>query len=160
MGQKLAATAVVQTYKSLSRVEQAFRCLKTTDLKIRPIFHHLEARVRAHVFICFLAYYVEWHMRQRLAPILFEEDDPDEAQQLRASVVEPAKRSHSARNSAGSKQTSQGDPVHSFQSLLSDLSTITRSTVQPQQLSVAGFEKVTQPTPIQQRAFDLLEVPL
>ena len=159
-GQKLAATAVVQTYKSLSRVEQAFRCLKTTDLKIRPIFHHLEARVRAHVFICFLAYYVEWHMRQRLAPILFEEDDPSEAQQLRASVVEPAKRSHSARNSAGSKQTSQGDPVHSFQSLLSDLSTITRSTVQPQQLSVACFEKVTQPTPIQQRAFELLEVPL
>jgi hypothetical protein len=151
---------VVQTYKNLSRVEQAFRCIKTTDLKIRPIFHHVEDRVRAHVFICFLAYYVEWHMRQRLAPILFEEDDPDEAQQLRASIVEPAKRSNSARKKAGSKQTLQGEPVHSFQSLLSDLATIVRSTVQPQQLSVACFEKVTQPTPVQQRAFELLEVPL
>jgi transposase len=158
--QKLAATVVVQTYKNLSRVEQAFRCIKTTDLKIRPTFHHVEDRVRAHVFICFLAYYVEWHMRQRLAPILFEEDDPDEAQQLRASIVEPAKRSNSARKKAGSKQTLQGEPVHSFQSLLSDLATIVRSTVQPQQLSVACFEKVTQPTPVQQRAFELLEVPL
>ena len=115
-GALLAATEVVQTYKSLSHVEQAFRCIKTTDLKIRPIFHYLEARVRAHVFICFLAYYVEWHMRQKLAEILFEEDDPDEAQQLRASVVEPAQRSHSARQKAGSKQTAQGEPVHSFQS--------------------------------------------
>ncbi len=158
--QKLAATEVVQTYKSLSHVEQAFRCIKTSDLKIRPIFHYLEARVRAHVFICFLAYYVEWHMRQKLAPILFEEDDPDEAQQLRTSVVEPAKRSHSARQKAGSKQTAQGEPVHSFQSLLSDLSTITRSTVKPQQLSIGCFEKITQATPIQQRAFELLEVPL
>ena len=158
--QKLTATEVVQTYKSLSRVEQAFRCLKTTDLKIRPIFHYLEERVRAHVFICFLAYYVEWHMRQKLAPILFEEDDPDQAQQLRASVVEPAKRSHSARKKAGSKQNAQGEPVHSFQSLLSDLSTITRNTVQPQQLTVACFEKLTRPTPIQQKAFELLELPL
>ena len=159
-GQKLTATAVVQAYKNLARVEQAFRCLKTTDLKIRPIFHHLESRVRAHVFICFLAYYVEWHMRQLLAPILFEEDDPDEAIQLRASVVEPAKRSHSARRKAGSKQTSFGEPVHSFQSLLSDLSTIVRNTVQPKQLTIASFEKVTQPTPVQQKAFELLKVQL
>ena len=159
-GEKLAATEVVQSYKSLSRVEQAFRCIKMTDLKIRPIFHYLEARVRAHVFICFLAYYVEWHMRQKLAPILFEEDDPDEVQQLRTSVVEPAKPSHSARQKAGSKQTAQGEPVHSFQSLLLDLSTITRSTVKPQQLTVACFEKITQATPIQNRAFELLELSL
>ena len=157
---KLSATAVVQVYKNLSRVEQAFRCLKTADLKIRPIFHHLEPRVRAHVFICFLAYYVEWHMRQRLAPMLFEEDDPEAAQQLRVSIVDSAKRSKSARKKAGSKQTPQGEPVHSFQSLLSDLATIVRSTVQPTQLSLASFEKVTQPTPIQQRAFELLEVSL
>ncbi len=96
-------------------------------------------------------------MRQMLAPMLFEEDDPSEAQQLRASVVEPAKRSHSARQKAGSKQTPSGDPVHSFESLLSDLSTIVRSTVQPKQLSVASFEKITQPTPVEQRAFELLE---
>ena len=156
----LTAPEVVQTYKTLSLVEQAFRCIKMSDLKIRPIFHHLEARVRAHVFICFLAYYVEWHMRQRLAPMLFEEDDPQQAQQLRQSIVAPAQRSKSARKKAGSKQTPQGQPVHSFQSLLSDLATIVRSTVQPQQLSVVSFEKVTQPTPVQQRAFALLEVPL
>ena len=151
---------VVKTYKTLSLVEQAFRCIKMSDLKIRPILHHLEARVRAHVFICFLAYYVEWHMRQRLAPMLFEEDDPQQAQQLRTSIVAAAQRSKSARKKAGSKQTPQGEPVHSFQSLLSDLATIVRSTVQPQQLSVISFEKVTQPTPVQQRAFELLEVPL
>ena len=159
-GEKLSATAVVQTYKSLSLVEQAFRCIKTTDLKIRPIFHHLEARVRAHVFICFLAYYVEWHMRQKLTPILFEEDDPDGAEKLRDSIVDPAQRSKSTRKKAGSKQTPQGEPVHSFQSLLSDLATIVSSTVQPRQLSVACFDKVTKPTPVQQRAFELLEVPL
>ena len=159
-GEKLSATAVVQTYKSLSLVEQAFRCIKTTDLKIRPIFHHLEARVRAHVFICFLAYYVEWHMRQKLTPILFEEDDPDGAEKLRDSIVDPAQRSKSTRKMAGSKQTPQGEPVHSFQSLLSDLATIVSSTVQPRQLSVACFDKVTKPTPVQQRAFELLEVPL
>ena len=106
---KLSATAVVQVYKNLSRVEQAFRCLKTADLKNRPIFHHLEPRVRAHVFICFLAYYVEWHMRQRLAPMLFEEGDPEAAQQLQVSIVDPAKRSKSARKKAGSKQTPGGD---------------------------------------------------
>ena len=159
-GEKLSATEVVQTYKSLSLVEQAFRCIKTTDLKIRPIFHHLETRVRAHVFICFLAYYVEWHMRQKLAPILFEEDDPVGAQQLRESIVERAQRSKSARKKAGSKQTPKGEPIHSFQSLLSDLATIVSSTVQPKQLSMACFDKVTQPTPVQQRAFELLEVPL
>ena len=92
--------------------------------------------------------------------MLFEEDDPEQAQQLRASVVEPVKRSHSARKKAGSKQTPLGDPVHSFQSLLSDLSTIVRSTVQPKQLTVASFEKVTQPTPVQQKAFELLKVQL
>ena len=158
--QTLSATEVVQTYKRLSLVEQAFRCIKTTDLKIRPIFHHLDTRVRAHVFICFLAYYVEWHMRQKLAPILFEEDDPVGAQQLRNSIVERAQRSPSARKKAATKQTPKGDPIHSFQSLLSDLATIVSSTIQPKQLSVACFDKVTQPTPIQQRAFELLEVPL
>ncbi len=157
---KLAATAVVQADKNLSGVEQAFRCFKTTDLKKRPIFDQKETRVRAHVFICFLAYYVEWHMRQMLVPMLFEEDDPSEAQQLRYSVVEPAFRSHSARKKAGSKQTPSGDQLHSFESLLSDLSTIVRSTVQPKQLSVASFEKVTKPTPVQHRAFELLEVQL
>jgi transposase len=159
-GEKLSATEVVETYKSLSLVEQAFRCIKMTDLKIRPIFHHLEARVRAHVFICFLAYYVEWHMRQKLAPILFEEDDPVGAQQLRASIVDRAQRSQSARKKAGSKHTPQGEPVHSFPSLLADLATIVSSTVQPKQLSAARFDQVTKPTPIQQRAFELLEVPL
>ena len=156
----LSATEVVKTYKSLSLVEQAFRCIKMSDLKIRPIFHRLEHRVRAHVFLCFLAYYVEWHMRQKLPPILFEEDDPIGAQQQRTSIVDRAQRSKSARKKITTKRTPLGEPIHSFQSLLLDLSTIVKSTVQPKQLDVASFDKVTQPTSLQQKAFDLLEVPL
>lgn len=156
----LSATEVVKTYKSLSLVEQAFRCIKMSDLKIRPIFHRLESRVRAHVFLCFLAYYVEWHMRQKLAPILFDEDDPVGAQQQRQSIVESAQRSPSTRHKLGTKRTPLGEPIHSFQSLLPDLATIVKSTVQPKQLDVACFDKVTQPTSLQQKAFELLEVPL
>jgi hypothetical protein len=99
-------------------------------------------------------------MRQKLASILFEEDDPVGAQQLRASIAERAQRSQSARKKAGSKHTPQGETVHSFQSLLADLATIVNSTVQPKQLSAACFGQVTKPTPVQQRAFELLEVPL
>lgn len=156
----LSAPEVVQTDKSLSLVEPAFRCIKMSDLKLRPIFHRLETRVQAHVLICFLAYYVEWHMRQKLAPMLFEEDEPVGAQQLRASIVERAQRSESARQKAARKHTPQGEPIHSFQSLLADLATIVKSTVQPHHLDVPCFDKVTQPTPLQQKVFELLEVPL
>jgi hypothetical protein len=147
----------VRAYKGLSVVERAFRSMKSVDLKIRPIHHRLADRVRSHVFLCMLAYYVEWHMRQQLAPILFDDDDRLGGEALRESVVAPARRSRKAERKAGTKRTEEGIPVHSFQSLLKDLGTITRNKVM-----VAGecFEQVTSPTQLQQRAFDLLQIPL
>ena len=154
----LEATEVVQTYKSLSQVESAFRCLKAFDLQIRPISHRLEQRVKAHVLLCLLAYYVEWHMRRALAPILFAEDDPDQAQAIRTSVVQPAQRSDSAKHKAGRRHTSSGVPVHSFRSLLADLATITKNTIQPNLEDTQSFEKITLPTPTQRQAFELLNL--
>ena len=156
----LKATEVVQTYKSLSQVESAFRCLKAFDLQIRPIFHRLEQRVKAHVLLCLLAYYVEWHMRQAWASILFAEDDPEQAQAIRTSIVQSAQRSDSAKHKAGRRRTSFGVPVHSFRSLLADLATITKNTIQPTSENTQSFEKTTLPTPIQQQAFELLNLSL
>ena len=154
----LAAPEVLKTYKSLSQVESAFRCLKPFDLQIRPIFHRLEQRVRAHVLLCLLAYYVEWHMRQALAPILFAEDEPDQAQALRTSIVQPAQKSESAKHKAGRRQTRSGMPVHSFRSLLADLATITKNTIQPTLEDTQPFDKITLPTPSQRQAFELLNL--
>ena len=153
----LNAQQAVRAYKGLSVVERAFRSMKSVDLKIRPIHHRLADRVRSHVFLCMLAYYVEWHMRRDLAPILFDDDDKLGGEALRESVVAPARRSRKAERKAGTKRTEEGFPVHSFQSLLKDLGTITRNKVM-----VAGecFEQVTSPTHLQQRAFDLLQIPL
>ena len=101
----LGSEETVGAYKRLSRVERAFRSLKTVDLKLRPIFHHAADRVRAHVFVCMLAYYVEWHMRQRLAPILFDDDDKETAEKARKSVVAAAQRSPRAMKKAATKRT-------------------------------------------------------
>ena len=139
-------------------VERAFRCYKSIDLKVRPIHHRRACRVRSHVFLCLLAYYVEWHMRQALAPMLFDDDDPEAAKALQESVVRPAQRSPSAQRKAQRKRTDDGQPVHSFQTLLADLATIVRDRIQPQLPDAPTFDKTTIPTPIQQRAFDLLEV--
>ena len=111
---ELDATQTVRAYKRLSAVERAFRSFKTVDLKVRPIYHYASDRVRAHIFLCMLAYYVEWHMRARLKPLLFEDDDPDAAEAARTSVVAPAEVSPSAKDKARSKQTAAGLPVHSF----------------------------------------------
>ncbi len=157
--QTLSAEAAVLAYKSLIHVEQAFRYMKSVDLKIRPIFHRLEHRVRAHVFLCCLAYHIEWHMRQALAPILFEEDNPVEAQQLRSSIVDSAKRSLSARHKAARKLTAECFPVHSFHSLLADLASLVRNTIQPTQTGIPCFDKLTQPSPLQKKVFSLLQVP-
>lgn len=158
--QVLSSQQVVASYKSLSGVERAFRSLKTVDLHVRPIHHRLPDRVRAHILLCMLAYYVEWHMRQRLAPILFDDDDKPQAQSARASIVAPAQRSASAQRKAQTKQTSEGMKVHSFQTLLGDLATIVKNRIQPTDKSINDFDMLTQPTPIQQRAFHLLGVPL
>lgn len=158
----LDTNQTVGAYKSLSQVERAFRSLKSVDLKIRPIHHRLADRVRAHVFLCMLAYYVEWHMRKALAPILFDDHDPEDAARNRPNMVVPAQRSEAAKRKARTKATDDGLPVHSFQTLLADLATVVRNTVQvksPTQDPVT-FEKLTQCTPLQQRALDLLGVKL
>jgi len=154
------AQGVVQSYKQLSVVERAFRSFKSIDLKVRPIHHHLERRVRVHVFLCMLAYYVEWHMRQSLAPILFDEDDPLEAHSQRRSVVAPSQRSSSAKTKAQRKRTKDNLPVHSFQTLLKDLATITKDRIQPRLSSAPAFDKITIPTIVQRQALHLLGVKL
>ena len=158
----LDANATVGAYKSLGEVERAFRSLKSIDLKIRPIFHRLAERVKAHVFLCMLAYYVEWHMRKALAPILFDDHQPGDAANSRPNIVAPAERSAAAKRKAKTKMTEDHLPVHSFRTLLADLATITKNTVEvkPIRNDPARFEKLTRPTPLQQRAFDLLGVRL
>lgn len=158
--QALSASEVVTAYKNLSQVEQAFRCFKAFDLQVRPIFHRLEQRVKAHICLCFLAYHLEWHMRQALATLLFAEDDLQTKAAARTLVVEPAQPSPSTRRKAASKVTPEQLPVQSFRSLLADLATITKMTIHPRQLNLPAFEKVTQPTPTQKQALKLLKVSL
>ena len=154
----LQSAETVRAYKDLAVVERAFRTTKTVDLKVRPIYHWLADRVRSHVFVCMLAYYVEWHMRQALAPLLFDDDDPAAGEALRGSVVHPAHRSPKAQRKAATKTTDDGFPVHSFRTLLADLATITRNTCQPRLPDAPTFGKITTPTPVQQRALQLLNV--
>jgi hypothetical protein len=154
----LATSDVVRVYKSLSQAERAFRSIKTVDLEIRPIHHRLSDRVRAHVLLCMLAYYLEWHMRQALAPILFDDHHRAEATAARSSIVAPAQRSKAARRKAATKRTADGLPVHSFQSLLAELATFTRNTMAMAAAPHDTFLLYPQPTPIQLRAFELLAV--
>jgi hypothetical protein len=152
------AQHVVAAYKSLSRVERAFRSFKTVDLKVRPIHHRLAERVQAHVLLCMLAYYVEWHMRERLAPVMFDDHDPEGAWRRRKSIVAPAKVSEAAERKAHTKRTDDDLPVHSFRSLLEDLATLTKNRIQPKVPGTEAFNQFAVPTKVQQRAFELLEV--
>jgi hypothetical protein len=151
----LGAEDTVRAHKNLAKVERAFRCLKTVDLHVRPIHHRLEGRMCAHVFLCMLAYYVEWHLRQAWAPLLFAEDDPKGAAQRRGSPVMPAAKSPRAEAKALEKKTPDGHVVHRFRGLLDHLATLTQNTIQPQG-DLPSFEQLSVPTPLQQRAFDLL----
>jgi len=155
--ERLSTEDIVRSYKSLSQVERAFRSMKTMDLKIRPIRHRLEDRVRAHIFLCMLAYYVEWHMREALRSVLF----CDEAQELKKTrdPVAPAKRSKAAQEKARSKVLADGGTVHSFQTLLKMLSTIVRNRcrVPASGPNAPTFDVLTTPTAEQQRAYSLLE---
>ena len=150
----------VRAYKRLTTAERAFRSLKTVDLHVRPVFHRTAGRVRAHVLLCMLAYYVEWHMRRKLRPMLFDDEEPEAAEAQRTSVVAPARRSASAARKAQTRRTAGGDPVHSFRTLLQDLATVCRNTVAPRLPDTEPFEIVTRPTPLQQQAFKLLGVRL
>jgi hypothetical protein len=156
----LDAKDTVRAYKALSEVERAFRSYKTVDLRVRPIYHYLADRVRAHVLLCMLAYYVEWHMRQALAPMLFDDDDKAAAEAQRASVVAPAQPSAKARRKASRQRTDAGEPVHSFQTLLADLATIVKNRIEPKIAGAQPFDQVTRPTPLQQKVLDLLRVRL
>ena len=150
--------ATVGAYKSLARVERAFRSLKTVDIHLRPIFHWTTPRVRAHVLLCMLAYHVEHHIRARLAPMLYDETDHEAAAALRASIVAKAERSEAARRKQTTGLTDDGLPVHSFQSLLADLATYARIQATTALNDKYVFTLHTRPTPIQQRAFELLAV--
>ncbi len=156
--EELNAQATVQAYKRLSTVERAFRSLKTVDLKVRPVFHRTENRVRAHVLLCMLAYYVEWHMRQRLAPLLFDDEDSAGADAERTSVVAPARVSASARRKAARTCTDDGMPVQSFRTLMKDLATLTKNRVVPRIPGAEPFDVLTRPTELQAEAFRLLGV--
>jgi len=156
------AAATVRAYKSLSGVEHAFRSLKTVDLELRPVFHWTAPRVRAHVLLCMLAYYLQWHMRRSLAPMLFDEPDPAAREAQRSSPVAKAEPSPAAQRKAARKRTdpAQGEPlpVHSFHTLLGDLATLTRNVVR------LGGDRLTAilatPTRTQHRALDLLGLTL
>jgi Transposase DDE domain len=152
----LGTGGAVESYKALENVERVFRGLNT-DLLIRPIRHRLAPRVRAHVLIRLLAYYVTWHMQQQLAPVLFQDDDPAAARAARPSAVAPARRSPSALAKITTKHAADGSPVHSLRSLLADLGTICANRVQPA-AGLPAFTLITTPTPVQHRAFELLRV--
>jgi len=155
----LSPARTVSAYKSLAGVERAFRSLKTVDLYVRPIGHRLAERVRAHVFLCMLAYYVEWHMRETLAPLLFDDADKAAGEAQRTSVVAPAQRSPHAQRKAHTQRTDEGMPVHSFQTLLQDLATVAQNRIR---FGGNALETTicTTPTPLQQQALDLLQVSL
>ena len=156
--ESLNAKSTVEAYKSLAHVERAFRTIKTVVLEVRPIHHRLEGRVRAHVFLCMLAYYIVWHMRQALAPMLFDDPDRETAKAARHSPIVNAEVSQAAKAKAATNRTDDGKPVHSFRTLLQDLATLTRNIVR-----IGGDTPtpiLARPTPIQQKVFSLLAVPL
>ena len=154
--QALQRDEVVLRYKDLADVERFFRTLNT-ELDVRPIRHRLADRVRAHMFLRMLSYYISWHMKHALAPILFTDNDKPAAAAKRADPVAPAQRSDQALTKAARKRTEDDHPVHSFTSLLTDLATLCANHIQPTN-DLPAFTKLTRPTPLQQRAFDLLAV--
>jgi transposase len=156
--EQLSAEDTVRGYKSLSQVERAFRCLKSLDLRIRPIHHRTEERVPAHIFLCMLAYYVEWHLRRVWAPLLFEDEELPHDRQRRDPVL-PAHSSESTQAKKASKQTKDGLPVHSFGTLLAELGNRSRVTYGlKRDESAPTFQQVPPPNPLQARAYELLNL--
>ena len=151
------AETLWHTYTRLTDLEAVFRGLKS-ELGLRPVFHHTEDRTAGHLFLCMLAYYLEWHMRRCLAPMLFDDTDKDEAEALRSSVVAQAQRSKAAVKKQTTGVTPDGLPVHSFRTLLADLATLARNTIVTAINPLYPLTVVTRPTPVQQKAFDLLGV--
>ena len=154
---QMRSERIVETYKSLAQVERAFRCMKTVDLSLRPIYHRNEDRIRSHVFICMLAYYVEWHMREKLRPVLFADDDRESAAADRKSIVAPAQRSTSANRKDATRRTRDDHPVQSFHDILQDLGTLCRKRIRITEYD-SEFDKLTQATEYQQHVLKLLGV--
>ena len=155
---RLPTAAVVRRYKDLTRVERAFRSLKTVDLHIRPIRHRVETRVRAHLFLCLLAYYVHWHLRQALAPLLFDDEDL-EAERARRDPVLAAQPSDSAKRKKGKRRTEDGLPLHSLETLMAQMGTRARHQCRlPSEPDAPCVQRLTEPTPLQQRAFELIRM--
>ena len=154
---RLDADETVRSYKRLSQAERAFRALKTVELKVRPIYHRLEERVRAHLFLCLLAYYVEWHMLEAWRPLLFA--DEDQAAKATRDPVAPATRSTAALRKVHTKRLDDGTVVHSFRTLLTELSSIVRNVCHRHggEADEPTFDVLTTPNATQQRAYDLLE---
>jgi len=159
--QALSAEDTVRTYKSLGQVEQAFRCMKSVDLRVRPIRHRSDPHVRAHIFLCMLAYYVEWQMRKLLAPVLFQDEELDEARWTR-DPVSKAEASGHVKEKKRNRMTEDGWPVHSLHTLLTELATRSRNTCRTQVggESTARFEQVTEATPFQKHVLELLGIKL
>jgi hypothetical protein len=154
--EQMDPATVVATYKSLALVERDFRSIKAIDLDLRPIHHYTETRVRAHVFICMLAAYLTWHLRQAWAPLTFtDENRPDPL-----DPVAPARRSQGADAKAATKTTTDDLPARSFTTLLDHLATLTRNHLQVTAQDQSGFDLLAVPTPTQRRAFDLLGAPI
>jgi hypothetical protein len=153
--EQLCGAAVVAAYKRLSRVEDAFRSLKSVDLQVRPIYHRLEERVRAHAFLCLLAEYLVFHLRAAWAPLTFGDEEKDAP---RADAVAKAQRGDAAEQKARTQRTAEGALCHSFHSLLEHLATLTRNTIRLPVQGGVTFEQLTLPTPLQRQAFELLGV--
>jgi hypothetical protein len=147
----LDAAGVVEGYKKLANIERDFRILKTGDLDLRPIYHRLEQRVRAHVLICLLACYLVWHLRKAWAPLTYTDETPPQ----RDNPVAPAQRSPAANAKAATKHDPDGNPLRSFRGLLDHLATLTRDRIRYHDTDIE-IDKLTEPTPEQRRAFDLI----
>ena len=154
--ERLDSARCVRHYKSLSQVERAFRSMKTVDLKVRPIHHRLSDRVRAHIFLCMLAYYVEWHLKEAWRELLFA--DEDQAARATRDPVAPAERSAAAKAKVARRCHADGTPIHSFQTLLTELATIVRNTCcTSAEADAPTFTVTTQSNPLQRRALDLID---
>jgi hypothetical protein len=155
---QLSPEDAVRSYKSLANVERVFRSLKGVEILVRPIRHREERRVRAHIFLCLLTYYLEWHLRKAWAPLLFDDETLDHDRKVRDPVA-PAKPSREAQRKRAQRQTSEGLPIHSFETLIAELATQARHTCRlkadPQ---APAFQQLTKPTPLQSRAFELIDV--
>jgi hypothetical protein len=156
----MSAADTVQAYKDLARVERAFRTMKSIDLQVRPVHHWIEPRVRAHVFLCMLGCYVEWHLREAWRPILFHDHDRTVAQQERASPVAAADISEAAKRKRGRRRSDDGLPVTSFGGLMDHLATMTLNIVASPQAPNAPIVLAAKPTPLQSKAFELLDTTL